>query len=173
MKSNKRLNFSELSLIRVSGALTTRIGEIPHLAAWAFSERAQKNKEIIRGFHNIHKNERCFLVANGPSLAQIDLSLIKDEISFGLNRIYVNFENSTFRPTYYVASNDLVIDQFHEDIAKLTMPKILSCILVAILNKLEMILHIYNLTMCLMIISRLISPDPWCSGLRSRSSPSS
>jgi hypothetical protein len=126
MKSSKRLNLSELSIKRVGGAFATRIKEIPHFFAWSFSKRARTNKDYLIRFYNLHKGERCFLIANGPSLAQTDLSLIKDEISFGLNRIYVNFDKSPFRPTYYVASNDLVISQFHEDISKLAMPKFLN-----------------------------------------------
>lgn len=37
---------------------------------------------------NIHKGERCFLVATGPSLNKVDLSKIKNELTIGVNGIY-------------------------------------------------------------------------------------
>lgn len=33
-------------------------------------------------------NQRCFIIGNGPSLSKMDLSLLKDEILFGVNRGY-------------------------------------------------------------------------------------
>jgi len=52
--------------------------------------------------------------------------LLKNEYTFGLNRIYLIFTNSTFRPTYYVASNELVLDQFSHEISLLEMPKFIN-----------------------------------------------
>jgi len=61
---------------------------------------------------NVYEGERCFILGNGPSLNDTDLSFLEDEVTFGTNRIYL----SGFQPSYYVAVNPLVIDQFHEDI---------------------------------------------------------
>ncbi|MBW2274160.1 MAG: hypothetical protein JRG96_12880 [Deltaproteobacteria bacterium] len=49
-----------------------------------------------------------------------------DEVSFGLNRIYLLFDELPFRPTYYCAANELVLEQFCTDIAALSMPRFLS-----------------------------------------------
>jgi hypothetical protein len=58
-------------------------------------------------FRNKHKEERCDIIGNGPSVNKIDLSFLKDEIAFGMNRIYLGFEKYDFTPTYYasVSSN--------------------------------------------------------------------
>ena len=39
--------------------------------------------------NNFYKNKRkrCFILATGPSLLDVDLSLIKDEITIGVNAI--------------------------------------------------------------------------------------
>ena len=36
-------------------------------------------------FKNIHSGERCFILGNGPSLKNVDLSLLADEFVFTVN----------------------------------------------------------------------------------------
>ncbi|MCS7011244.1 MAG: DUF115 domain-containing protein [Anaerolineales bacterium] len=75
---------------------------------------------------NIHKGRRAFIIGNGPSLRQTDLSKLRNEYTFGLNRIYLLFPELGFHTTYYVAVNDLVIEQCRDEIAALPMLKFLS-----------------------------------------------
>lgn len=75
---------------------------------------------------DIHKGKRAFIIGNGPSLKQTDLSKLKNEFTFGMNRIYLLFPELGFHTTYFCATNDLVIEQFHEDILALPMPKFLA-----------------------------------------------
>ena len=53
-------------------------------------------------FKNIHEGKRCFIIGNGPSLNNTDLNLIKDEYSFGMNRIGLKFGETEWRPNYFV-----------------------------------------------------------------------
>lgn len=73
-----------------------------------------------------HQGERCFIIGNGPSLKNTDLSLLKDEVTFGLNRIYMLFDQIGFATTYYVAVNKLVIEQCAHDIVNLPCPKFIG-----------------------------------------------
>ena len=74
-----------------------------------------------------HKGERCFIIGNGPSLKNTDLSFLKDEVTFGLNRIYLLFEQMRFATTYYVSVNKLVIEQCaREIIEQVPCPKFIS-----------------------------------------------
>jgi len=41
---------------------------------------------------NIHDGKRAFIVGNGPSLADTDVSKLKDDIVFGCNRINLGYE---------------------------------------------------------------------------------
>jgi len=75
---------------------------------------------------DIHKGKRAFIIGNGPSLKKTDLSKLRNEFTFGLNRIYPIFPELGFGTSYYVAVNDLVIEQCREDITSLPMPKFLS-----------------------------------------------
>jgi len=61
----------------------------------------------ITDFHNRHLGQRCFLLGSGPSLASMDLSGLKSEITFSCNRGYLLFEKLGF-PTTYWALEDLL-----------------------------------------------------------------
>lgn len=121
-----RYQLSELSFSRLSASIRIRLGELPHWFAWHFSASAQKNKERILRYKDNHKGKRCFIVANGPSLKKTDLSLLAKEITFGMNRIYLYFDQTPFRPTYYLTMNELILEQFAEEINQLTMPMFLN-----------------------------------------------
>lgn len=60
--------------------------------------------------------ERCFIVANGPSLLMEDLNKIKDEYTFGMNRIYMLFDRTNWRPTYYTVQDPTVLRSCHGEI---------------------------------------------------------
>ena len=126
MSKPGRFKLSQVSLRRVWSALSVRIRDIPNVVSWRFDPFAAENRRRISQFHGIHAGERCFIVANGPSLQNTDLDLLVDEKTFGMNRIYLNFDRSSFRPSYYVAFNELVLEQFSTEISKLEMPKFLN-----------------------------------------------
>jgi glycosyltransferase involved in cell wall biosynthesis len=82
--------------------------------------------ECMKKYENIHAGQRCVIIGNGPSLNKMDLSFLEHEICFGMNRIFLMFDQWKFRPTYYVAVNQLVIEQSADEILALPMPKFLS-----------------------------------------------
>ncbi|HWO43098.1 MAG TPA: hypothetical protein VNO43_14955 [Candidatus Eisenbacteria bacterium] len=51
---------------------------------------------------------------------------MRNEITFGLNRIYLLFDSLRFTTTYYVTCNNLVIEQCAGEIAKLPCPKFIG-----------------------------------------------
>tara|TARA_B100000795_G_scaffold84546_1_gene61423 strand:- start:2600 stop:3430 length:831 start_codon:yes stop_codon:yes gene_type:complete len=70
----------------------------------------------IRIFRDIHKGERCFIVATGPSLRYEDLELIKDEYSFSVNSIVKILNKTDWRPTYYGIQDANVFKKINKDI---------------------------------------------------------
>jgi hypothetical protein len=80
----------------------------------------------IRKFHNAHKGERCFVIGNGPSLQNTDMSKLRNEYTFGLNRIYLMFQELGFSTSFFVSINDLVIEQSAAEIQALDIPKFVS-----------------------------------------------
>ena len=79
----------------------------------------------LQKYRGKHEGERCFIIGNGPSLKKMDLTMLKDEITFGLNRIYLLFDDMGFSTTYFVCVNMYVIEQCAEEIVKLPCPKLI------------------------------------------------
>jgi hypothetical protein len=99
---------------------------MPQLPAAYFHPWRRESIKRLAALKDIHKGKRAFIIGNGPSLKQTDLSKLKNEITFGMNRIYLLFPELGFETTYFAATNDLVVEQFHEDILALSMPKFLA-----------------------------------------------
>ncbi|RKI87610.1 DUF115 domain-containing protein [Parablautia intestinalis] len=59
--------------------------------------------------------ERCFIVANGPSLKIEDLELLKDEFCFGMNKIFM--ATNSWKPNVYVCSDSFLINDMTDKIA--------------------------------------------------------
>jgi hypothetical protein len=77
-------------------------------------------------YKDIHKNQRCFIIGNGPSLKKTDLSKLHNEYTFGMNRIYLLFPELGFKTSYYLSVNSLVIEQCAQDIINMPVPRFLS-----------------------------------------------
>jgi hypothetical protein len=77
-------------------------------------------------FRDCHRGERLVLVCNGPSLNQTDFSLIRREVSMGLNKIFLGFRRFRFYPRYYTAINRRVIEQSADQISQLNCVRFLK-----------------------------------------------
>jgi hypothetical protein len=93
---------------------------------WVLSPHRGRNIRKLEQFRGSHVGERCVIIGNGPSLKNTDLSRLKNEVTFGLNRIYLLFDERNFQTTYFVAVNTLVIQQCAEDIQSLNLPKFIT-----------------------------------------------
>jgi FkbM family methyltransferase len=81
-------------------------------------------KQKLAQYENIHRGERCVIIGNGPSLNKMDLSFLKSEYTFGMNRIYLGFEKFDFHPTYHICVNPSVLQQSGpEMLEKVKCPK--------------------------------------------------
>jgi hypothetical protein len=80
----------------------------------------------LRAHRASQAGERCFVIGNGPSLRETDLSLLRGEQTFGLNRIYLLFEELGFATSYMVAVNDHVLRQSGHEIASVPSQKFLT-----------------------------------------------
>lgn len=102
------------------------LGEVYLRVPEEMNPRYRTSIRRIVAMRDKHRGERCFIIGNGPSLKNTELSLLKDEVTFGLNRIYLLFDQIGFTTTYYVSVNKLVIEQCAHDIVKLPCPKFIS-----------------------------------------------
>jgi len=65
--------------------------------------KADKHK--LENLKDTFKGKRCFIIGNGPSLNKIDLHLLKDEYTFGVNSIFLKTKTEKFTPTFYMVED--------------------------------------------------------------------
>ena len=65
------------------------------------------------------RGKRCFVIGNGPSLNELDLTKLKDELTIGSNGLYLNYERMGFYPTFYTVTNSLIAEQMGAHIANI------------------------------------------------------
>jgi len=66
----------------------------------------KKNIEL----KNKHKNQPAFLVANGPSVKNQDLTLLKDKLTVFVNRSYLHEDYKLIKPTYHVFIDNKLVN---------------------------------------------------------------
>ncbi|GAB4493194.1 MAG: DUF115 domain-containing protein [Anaerolineales bacterium] len=100
--------------------------DLPQLPAATLHPWRRESIRRLAALKNVHAGKRAFIIGNGPSLKNTDLSRLKNEITFGLNRIYLMFPELGFSSSYLVSINDLVIEQCAAEMAALEIPKFVS-----------------------------------------------
>lgn len=116
-----------LTFRRLAMAGARRLRAIPHKIAYQLQAGSgSTNHQALISYKDRHAGERAFILGNGPSLAETDLAPLRAEVTFGLNRIYLLFDQSEFRPTYYVSIDELVLEQSKRAILDLPMPRFVN-----------------------------------------------
>lgn len=66
----------------------------------------------IAALKNTHINEKCFIVATGPSLKIEDLDVLEKEhvLTFGVNKIGHAYAKTTWRPTFFVGEDKALLE---------------------------------------------------------------
>jgi hypothetical protein len=102
------------------------IRRIPQLPAAYLHPWRRESIKRLAALKDIHKGKRAFIIGNGPSLKQTDLSKLKNEVTFAMNRFYLAFPELGFTTSYICVTNDLVVEQFADDFAALPIPKFIA-----------------------------------------------
>jgi len=86
------------------------------------------SRERLRFLRNKYRGQRCFIMGNGPSLNKTDLTRLKTEYTFILNRGYLLLPKIGTQNKFLVSINRHVMEQFGGEIGadSLRMPKLLS-----------------------------------------------
>lgn len=107
---------------RVVGAGMDRVERV----TFGLDREFRRNADRLASFRGKHAGERCFIMGNGPSLRKMDLAPLRDEVTFGMNRVFLMKDELGFQPTYFAAINDLVIEQSAKEIRAIDAPKFLT-----------------------------------------------
>lgn len=78
----------------------------------------------LASVQNGYQGKRIFVLGNGPSLNRIDFEKLKNEYSFGCNKIYLKYDASDWRPTFYTALDWRVTPDSYREINEKTTDSI-------------------------------------------------
>lgn len=74
---------------------------------WWKREYAPRLRQLRRRYKG---KPRCFIIGNGPSLNHTDLGKLRDEVTFGVNGLFLKFGEMGYAPTFYVVEDHLVAE---------------------------------------------------------------
>lgn len=111
---------------QTASALRLQLQHASMLPAATFHPWRQSSRRQLAELKNVHQNRRGFIIGNGPSLANTDLTRLAGELTIGMNRFYLMFPELGFTTTYFLTVNSLVIEQCASEIRNLPIPKFLS-----------------------------------------------
>ena len=82
-----------------------------HRGFQLFAQPAHSNQPMrVADLKNRFAGQRAFIIGNGPSLNLLDLSLLKDEITFGVNSLFYKFDEMGFTPTFFTIEDTFVAE---------------------------------------------------------------
>ena len=81
---------------------------------------SRRDIERLKNLHNKHLGEVGFIIANGPSLANVNFELLKSFPTIGMNRVYLLKSKVNFTPTYYCIEDRLEAEQEYQNIINQT-----------------------------------------------------
>jgi 6-hydroxymethylpterin diphosphokinase MptE-like len=115
------------SLIKQAVKKLERLGKyIKYFDDQDFREWLFNHHDHLEKFKDIHRGEDCFIIGNGPSLNKMDLTLLNNHYTFGLNKIFLIFDRVDLNLDYYVASNPYIIKQSVTEIESLNCPSFIG-----------------------------------------------
>jgi hypothetical protein len=81
----------------------------------------KRYSKLIR-LKNKHINERCFIIATGPSLTFEDIEKLRDEKTIAVNSIALVYDKISFKPTYYGIQDGIVFQKIKDKIYESNFP---------------------------------------------------
>lgn len=82
-----------------------------------YNIKKSRDTHSLKKYKNIHKGEVCFVVGNGPSMTVEDLDKIHElgVTTFACNKIFLVFDETEWRPTYFSVSDTKIISEIEFD----------------------------------------------------------
>ncbi|MFC1583468.1 6-hydroxymethylpterin diphosphokinase MptE-like protein [Candidatus Neomarinimicrobiota bacterium] len=95
---------------------------------WDLHWKAWISRARLRKYKNRYLGQKAIILCNGPSLNKVDFSLLEHAgiFTFGLNKINLLFEETSFRPDCIVSMNPQVLDQNRAFLEQTRIPLFLN-----------------------------------------------
>ncbi len=92
-----------------------------YVQSFRSDERIKKSiLDENRKFKNIHRGQRCFILACGPSINKQDLKLLKGEICISMSSFYLHQDYKFIDPIYHAlsASDQMIPEKYWTDLCE-------------------------------------------------------
>ena len=89
-------------------------------SAWRVSPSGRRNQQRLRQLRDACQGRRCFVIGNGPSLSQTDLTRLAGEVTIGCNNLFLMFDRMGFLPTFYTVEDTLVAEDRAAEISRIS-----------------------------------------------------
>lgn len=102
---------------------------LPPAAGQPFGQTKASNQSLAAGeavspvghvywssLRNKYAGRPGFVIGNGPSLTVADLDCLKGEVTIASNKIYLAFDQTSWRPTVYSVADFLVMEKVRDEI---------------------------------------------------------
>jgi hypothetical protein len=111
-----RRAFGERIADRVSFLYRDRVQPTLERLTYENTPRGRRSLVALHDLRNRYVGRRCFIIGNGPSLNSMDLSPLRNEFTFALNRGYLLTERMGAPASFLVTVNPYVVEQFAPEI---------------------------------------------------------
>jgi len=96
---------------------------------WDLNPQSWISRRRLGKWKDKNPGEKAVILCNGPSLNKVDFDMIRSRcFTFGLNKINLLFDRSSFRPSCIVAVNPFVIEQTRDFYNNTEIPLFLDSI---------------------------------------------
>lgn len=116
MLKNNKISYSIIIMVKEIYYNILRDNMLMFAAFLRSKNLIGKRYEELKKYKDIHKGERCFIIATGPSLTIEDVKLLKDEYTFSMNAFVKIIEEIGWAPTYYGIQDCFVYEKLEKDI---------------------------------------------------------
>jgi len=104
------------------GKMKLRVMELLRTRAYLSGQSQTRNFQELQRLRGKFEGQRCFIVGNGPSLKQLDLSFLKNEHSFLFNGAYELIDQYDFQKAYLAIEDRLVMEDHSKFVNELELP---------------------------------------------------
>lgn len=80
------------------------------------------SQQRIAMMRDKYRGQRCFIIANGPSLKQLDMTRLRKEVTLGCNGIYSAFPEWGFHTTYLLFEDIEQLELRRHDVGRVRGP---------------------------------------------------
>lgn len=124
------INFQARLLQSLPPRAQVAIGAARHLPTYlqwlVHPEGKRRLVSLVGALQGSYAGCRCIVIGNGPSLRRMDLTRLRTEYTFGMNRISLLANEVGFTPSFFAAINRYVLGQFVEEIRQVAGLKFLN-----------------------------------------------